>query len=189
MDQRRQLIVDAARTLIVEYGMQYTTKQLACAAGVAEGTLFRIFPSKDEITKEVIISVLNPNPLAELIESLPEDTSLSEHISAVITTIQDHVREAVKVFSLAQGLPQMHDLIHTIHRDNHIRVCAAVESTLIPRAERLRFSPARIAKIVTDLATTSTHFDTITGPPDAREITQIILHGIEKKETPRDQTD
>ena len=39
-------IVDAVVPLLLEHGGDVTTRQIAEAAGIAEGTIFRVFPDK-----------------------------------------------------------------------------------------------------------------------------------------------
>ena len=48
-DERRTAIVEVAIPLLEEHGATLTTKQVAEAAGIAEGTLFRAFGTKDEL--------------------------------------------------------------------------------------------------------------------------------------------
>src|SRR3954453_14923350 len=45
-EDRREAIVDAVLPLVVAEGGQVTTRQIADAAGIAEGTIFRAFPDK-----------------------------------------------------------------------------------------------------------------------------------------------
>ena len=44
-DERRRAIVDAVLPLLIEHGRAVTTRQMAEAAGIAEGTIFRVFDS------------------------------------------------------------------------------------------------------------------------------------------------
>lgn len=48
-ERRREAILDAVCVEVVEREMDMTTKELAALAGVAEGTLFRVFGSKEEL--------------------------------------------------------------------------------------------------------------------------------------------
>lgn len=48
-ERRREAILDAVGAEVVEREMDLTTKELAQLAGVAEGTLFRVFGSKEEL--------------------------------------------------------------------------------------------------------------------------------------------
>ena len=48
-DERRSMIVAATLPLLLEHGDRVTTRQIAEAAGIAEGTIFRAFADKDEM--------------------------------------------------------------------------------------------------------------------------------------------
>jgi len=48
-DERRSMIVAATLPLLLEHGDRVTTKQIAEAAGIAEGTIFRVFADKDAL--------------------------------------------------------------------------------------------------------------------------------------------
>lgn len=49
-EETRQKIIDTARDLFMQHGYEHTkTKTIAKACGIAEGTLFNYFASKDEI--------------------------------------------------------------------------------------------------------------------------------------------
>ena len=57
-DERRTMIVEATLPLLLRHGEMVTTRQIAEAAGIAEGTIFRVFADKDA----VIGSVIDSNP-------------------------------------------------------------------------------------------------------------------------------
>ncbi|MGH3629597.1 MAG: TetR/AcrR family transcriptional regulator, partial [Sciscionella sp.] len=46
---RREAIIEATMPLLTEHGTAITTKQIATAAGIAEGTVFRVFEDKAEL--------------------------------------------------------------------------------------------------------------------------------------------
>ena len=48
-EQRRQAVLDAVLPLVLEKGFLASTRELAATACVAEGTLFRVFESKDAL--------------------------------------------------------------------------------------------------------------------------------------------
>ena len=46
VEERRAAIVTAALPLFLEGGARVTTREIATAAGIAEGTIFRVFDDK-----------------------------------------------------------------------------------------------------------------------------------------------
>src|SRR4051794_39818294 len=66
-DERRATILDAARALVLEHGRSATTRLIAEAAGVAEGTIFRSFATKDELFDAVIEQEFDPEPFLDAI--------------------------------------------------------------------------------------------------------------------------
>ena len=61
-DDRREALVDATIPLLHEHGRTVTTKQIADAAGVAEGTIFRVFDSKDDLVTAAVEKALDMEP-------------------------------------------------------------------------------------------------------------------------------
>ncbi|MGZ4473389.1 MAG: TetR/AcrR family transcriptional regulator [Nocardioidaceae bacterium] len=59
-DDRRRAIIDAVRPLLIEHGDQLTSRVIADAAGIAEGTIFRVFADKDALMHAVAADTLNP---------------------------------------------------------------------------------------------------------------------------------
>lgn len=57
-DTKRKAILDAARRLIAERGVAHTpTSAISSAAGIAEGSLFTYFASKDELLNELYLEM------------------------------------------------------------------------------------------------------------------------------------
>lgn len=83
-DDRRAAIVDAVIPLIREHGRAASTRQLAEAAGVAEGTLFRAFGDKDSIIRAAIDRLMDPEParvaLRAVDPGLPTETKVHQVI-------------------------------------------------------------------------------------------------------------
>lgn len=78
MDKREKLLA-AALTLFVEFGFHDTpTSKIAKEAGIASGTLFYFFPTKDELVKALYIAI--KSRLNEHISETIKDEQLLEGI-------------------------------------------------------------------------------------------------------------
>jgi len=97
-DDRRQAIVDAVRPLLAEKGGDLSTRDIAAAAGVAEGTLFRVFPDKAALMLAVAQEAINPaTGRAEFDAILAGSTDLHERVLLVAEHLMGRMQEAMKV--------------------------------------------------------------------------------------------
>jgi TetR/AcrR family transcriptional regulator, transcriptional repressor of aconitase len=74
-DDRRRAIVEAAVPLFARKGFAgTTTRELAAAAGVSEALLFRHFPSKQSLYREIFRLGCEGDPALEKLATLPAST-------------------------------------------------------------------------------------------------------------------
>src|SRR5580692_11965607 len=75
-DDRRKAIVSAAVPLFARDGFAgTTTRELAAAAGVSEALLFRHFPSKQSLYREILALGCEGDPALEKLATLPASTA------------------------------------------------------------------------------------------------------------------
>ncbi len=80
-DDRRRAIVDAAEPLFARKGFAgTTTRELAAAAGVSEALLFRHFPSKQSLYREILRLGCEGDPALEKLATLPASTETAAGI-------------------------------------------------------------------------------------------------------------
>jgi AcrR family transcriptional regulator len=88
-DDRRDAIAWAVLPLIKEQGRAVTSRQLAEAAGVAEGTLFRAFGDKETLIAAAIEKLFDPVPFHAALRAIPADRTLDEKLHDILF----HLRE------------------------------------------------------------------------------------------------
>lgn len=80
-DDRRRAIVDAAVPLFARKGFAgTTTREVAAAAGVSEALLFRHFPSKQSLYREILRLGCEGDPALEKLATLPACTDTAIRI-------------------------------------------------------------------------------------------------------------
>src|SRR5690349_9398796 len=108
-EERRSMIVQATLPLLLEHGEMVTTRQIADAAGIAEGTIFRAFDDKDDLIATVIDAALDPTPLEHALAAIDRSLPFRDAVEAAIELAQ---RRTVEVWRLASSVgPRFHDRV------------------------------------------------------------------------------
>lgn len=179
-DARRRAIVDAVAPLLVAHGAAVTTKRMADAAGVAEGTLFAVFDDKRALIMAVLEDRLDPEPLAAALAAIDAAAPLPTALNAAATIVLPRIEEVRALASALHGLPRgprrKRDPRHLDAWSGAIR--AGIAALLVPHASTLRWPPERLAELFTTLLFASRPLWTASvAPMDGAELVDIVLHG------------
>lgn len=182
-DDRRKSIIDAVSPLLLEHGTSLTTRQLAEAAGVAEGTLFRVFESKQELIAVAALAALEVEPAITQLAELPDDQSLAERVSSIIGIVQLEIRRTRSLLMAAfhsdgTGPPPGHHR-KPFHHERQQRVTDAIARSLHAYADQLTIAPRTAAEILHSMAFAATfHFADTPALTEPSDIAAVVLHGI-----------
>lgn len=104
-EDRRSAIIDAVLPLLRQYGDAVTTRQIAEAAGVAEGTLFRAFPDKAALLRAAAEETMGlTKGRDQLLSALAGVTSLHDTIVIIVDHLEAASANAMAVLMVLRRL-------------------------------------------------------------------------------------
>jgi AcrR family transcriptional regulator len=175
-EARREELILATRPLLLEHGRATTTKLIAEAAGVAEGTIFRIFPTKEELFDAVLDAEFDPEPFLLEIANIDLGLPLRERLVAATELLQ---RRFIRIFHLmaALGLPKPPERFQTAELRRRLAE-DGLARLLVPDAEKFRLPPDEIVRVLRLLTFSGSHpHVSEQRPMSPDEIVDVILHG------------
>jgi AcrR family transcriptional regulator len=170
-DERRSMIIDATLPLLIDHGDRVTTKQIAEAAGIAEGTIFRVFADKDELIAAVIDAALDSAPLEAALTDIPQDLTFEALLTAATVIMQQRV---IDIWRLVSSVgPQFHETTRRPMPDSG----ALVRMFEVHRA-RITVEPIVAARLLRALTLSTTHPMMAGEPTSPDELVSLFLHGV-----------
>jgi AcrR family transcriptional regulator len=178
-DERRRAIVDAVVPLLVAHGRGLTTRQIAEGAGIAEGTIFRVFESKDELIDAALASAFDPDPFMAELERIDRDLPLRERLVTLVTILQ---RRFIGIFALMHSVGLVAPPEHLDQSREAESWRARLRDLMVgligPDADQLRVPPTRVMHVLRLLTFSGSHAeisDQHLMTPE--EIVDVVLHG------------
>jgi AcrR family transcriptional regulator len=93
---RRESIVAAALPLVRAHGSRVLTADVARAAGIAEGTLFRVFADKESLLAACLEHVADTGEVHRRLSAL-DSPDLTSAVAAAVTVVLDHLAAAMPI--------------------------------------------------------------------------------------------
>jgi AcrR family transcriptional regulator len=174
-DERRAMIVQATLPLLLEHGEMVTTRQIAEAAGIAEGTIFRVFADKDELIAAVVEQALDPTAIEQSLGAIDADAPLEVVVTAAVRLLQ---RRALDIARLMASVgPRFHPHRPVPDRPGLIALFEA-------HRHHITVEPAAAARWLAALTLSTSHpmLSAELTPPE--RIAALFLHGVSNEERP-----
>lgn len=177
-EQRRAMIIQTAIPLIAEYGAAVTTAKIARAAGIGEGTIFRVFADKDELLQACMAEALSPEHAVRELDAIDVSQPLPDRLAEAAEALQAHMsRMGAILGSLGHRGGKHPGTVRGAGRDESTtRIHAALAELLEPDKATLRRPPEQIAALFFGLLFTQPRTE---DEPDLtpQELVEVFLHG------------
>ncbi len=177
-DARRASIIAATLPLLRMYGREVTTSQIALAAGVAEGTLFRVFPDKEALISATVASVFDPTADEAEVARIDPALPLREKLIAAIEMLQRRLSEIWQLFSMLGLAASPEARRPPPARMDDSRLRAALAKLFEPHRDEIRCAPEEAARFLRAIAFAGTHPRLTDRPMTPHEIVTLLLDGI-----------
>ncbi|MFF8883167.1 TetR/AcrR family transcriptional regulator [Streptomyces flaveolus] len=176
--QRREMIIQTAIPLIAEYGAAVTTAKIARAAGIGEGTIFRVFADKDELLQACVAEALSPEHAVRELDAIDVSQPLPDRLAEAAEALQAHMsRMGAIAGSLGHRGGKHSGTVRGAGRgESTSRIRAALAELLEPDKAALRRPPEQIAALFYGLLFTQPRTE---DEPDLtpQELVEVFLHG------------
>ncbi len=173
-DERRAALLTAATELFIAHGPGFTTADLAAAAGVSEGTIFRYFPDKASLVAATREGALGLDTLLPALAEAATLPSIDERLVAAGNVLSDRIAQMSRVMEQTEA-PHEHpdpDLVAELLRS--LLPLFDVGTATAPG------SPEQLANVFLGMLVSNTLFCQKLGtPPMAIEaLVDLFVHGI-----------
>jgi AcrR family transcriptional regulator len=154
-DDRRTALVEATLPLLLEHGRTVTSRQIAEAAGVAEGTIFRVFDSKDALVTAALDHAFDMEPFLDDLRRIDPGQPLRALVSDLVTHLQIRFRGIFELMTAVGmvGPPAAKKHMHH-HREEAARIMADL---LAPHADELAVPVGQCVHIIRLLTFAGSH--------------------------------
>jgi AcrR family transcriptional regulator len=170
-EERRAAIVEVTIPLLIRDGLQIKTSDVAAAAGIAEGTVFRAFPDKRALLSATIAKVCDASEMDAAIDAIDPTLSLEAQLVAAVEILQKKFIDVWQVLgAVGPRVPVPRPSAHP-----------ALARLLKPFADELRLPPGKAAKqIAAVVVATSMPSIYVDAPLSPREIVRLVLDGVSR---------
>jgi AcrR family transcriptional regulator len=169
-DQRRAAIIAAVTPSLVEYGNNVTTRQLAEAAGVSEGTIFNVFDDKDALIQAVIDAALDPEPFEAALAAIDPELKFEPRLEAAAAIVQERT---IAIWRLISALG-----VRGKRPPQPLPASPALTAIFESEPGRVRVPAVEAAHLLRATTLAMTHPMMSPQPAPPASIVDVFLHGL-----------
>lgn len=148
-----------------------TSRELATASGVAEGTIFKVFTDKDDLLLSAFERAADPTPFHEAVAAIDPALPFDERLVIATGLMQRRLLDTWRLYSQIDpaGRRPAPD-----HLPDDPVIIAVFDAT----PERIRIPPRDAARQLRALVLSLSNPMLVDPPLDADAIVDLFLHGV-----------
>jgi AcrR family transcriptional regulator len=181
-EDRRAALIAATIPLLQEQGLDVSTRQIADAAGVAEGTIFGVFRDKNSLVVTALLHALDPQPTLDALAAIDRSLGLRLRLIAAANRVGERFTSDARLMSAARTVAYATDAHPDARKqmaDSRERLLASLTAVIEPDANQLRRSPTTAARLLLLFCGANTYGPF--GDPahlDSAEMVSLLLDGL-----------
>jgi AcrR family transcriptional regulator len=175
--ERRAAIIAATLPLLRTIGPAVTSKEIARAAGIAEGTIFSVFADKDDLLEAATRAGFDPGPTATRLEAIDSALTIDDRLAEAVGLLQVYLDGVWQLMStLCAGRDKSH-----ANENLFAPLAGALGRLLDGDRCDLRVAPTAAGHLLLSVIVASSH-PMIAGPQPSSppEIVTLFLDGARR---------
>jgi AcrR family transcriptional regulator len=190
-EERRAAIVRSTLPLLLEHGGNVSTSQIAAAAGIAEGTVFRAFKDKQDLLLACMRAGINSEAEVATIAGISRDRPLDQRLVEGVRAISGYIDRIWTVGQALRTAGISEDMQRRMHGSDDeprepgpppelLRVASAMGGLFDETTDNLRVDGERAVRMLLSLVFSNRMQGAGFGQPldDPAQIVDLFLHGV-----------
>jgi AcrR family transcriptional regulator len=178
-EERRAALIEATIPLLRQHGVNISTRQIAEAAGVAEGTIFGVFKDKASLIDAAVVKAFDPTPVIHALRAIAPVDDLRVRLVAAAEILRVRMADQWPLLHVLRVMAMQAERIARVDlfASRHL-ILYELAALIEPDAKRLRRNPSTVARLL---------FSLVMQPRDglldvdlfnSEEVVSLILDGL-----------